>query len=81
MYGAYLDKLHTTIVTWLCLSQNQFIPELGCHLAGSSRLVLHIFFFFKLSIPYIGSLDKYHTSTLTHSHTMTPFDAPVKQAF
>ena len=44
----------------LCSSRNLFVPELVRPLACSPRLVFYVLFF-KLSIPYIGSLDKSHT--------------------
>ena len=51
------QKLPKTFVIWLCSSQNQFVPELV-----RQDLFYIKFFFFKLSILYIGSLDKCYSS-------------------
>ena len=54
--------IHTTFVTRPCSSQNHFPNSLFVlWLDHPGLFVIMFFFFFKLSIPHVGFLDKCHT--------------------
>ena len=67
-----LTQRYTQPVTCMCSSRTQSIPELvrPC----SSTLVLRILLcsFLKLSIPFIGSLDKCHSSAFNALISLGP---------